>query len=323
MAGLPDQKHPDLLVGLSTSDDAGVFRLTPDIALVQTLDFFTPIVDSPYHFGQIAAANSLSDVYAMGGRPLTAMNIVCFPVCDLPNSVLTETLRGGLDKMQEADVALAGGHSVDDKEFKYGLSVTGVVHPSKILTNANAKPGDLLVLTKPLGTGVLATAVKGNVDLAEAEALLIRIAGTLNRRAGEIMTNFQPHACTDVTGFGLAGHALEMSRGAKLGITLFANKDLFIPKALELASIGLLPAGAYANRQFCQNSLTVNPLVEQVYADLIFDPQTSGGLLVALAPDMAKDFVATMNDQGLFAVIVGEFGSHCTDGRLEIVNNKV
>ena len=322
MAGLPDQKHPDLLVGTSTSDDAGVFRLTPDIALVQTLDFFTPIVDSPYHFGQIAAANSLSDVYAMGGRPLTAMNIVCFPVCDLPNSVLTETLRGGLDKMQEAGVALAGGHSVDDKEFKYGLSVTGVVHPSKILTNANAKSGDFLVLTKPIGTGVLATAVKGKVDLEEAESLLIQISATLNRRAGEILTNFTPHACTDVTGFGLAGHTLEMSKGANLAITLFANPDMFIPKSLELASIGLLPAGTYANRKFCEKHLRIHPHVDQVHADLIFDPQTSGGLLAALPPDMARDFVSTMNDQGLFAVIVGVVGEKCTAGRLEVVSNK-
>ncbi|ACL02175.1 Selenophosphate synthase (Selenide, water dikinase) [Desulfatibacillum aliphaticivorans] len=322
MAGLPDQKHPDLLVGTSTSDDAGVFRLTPDIALVQTLDFFTPIVDSPYHFGQIAAANSLSDVYAMGGRPLTAMNIVCFPVCDLPNSVLTETLRGGLDKMTEAGVALAGGHSVDDKEFKYGLSVTGVVHPSKILTNANVKKGDLLVLTKPIGTGVLATAVKGQVDFQESESLLIEISGTLNRRAGEIMHTFEPHACTDVTGFGLAGHALEMSKGSNLSVTLFAHEAMFIPKALELASMGLLPAGTYANRQFCENYTKVHPSVEQVQADLVFDPQTSGGLLVSMTPAMARDYVSAMNDQGLFAVIAGEVGGRCTAGSLEIVSNK-
>ncbi len=323
MRSLPDQNHPDLLVGTSTSDDAGVFRITSDIALVQTLDFFTPMVDSPYHFGQIAAANSLSDVYAMGGRPLTAMNIVCFPVCDLPNAVLSEALRGGLDKMQEADVALAGGHSVDDKEFKYGLSVTGVVHPLKILTNNGGKTGDLLVLTKPLGLGALATAVKGKVDTEETEPLLIDIASTLNRRPGEIMIGFQPNACTDVTGFGLAGHALEMAKGANLALTLFANPDMFIPKSLELASMGLLPAGTYANRKFCDPLLTVDSQVETAHVDLMFDPQTSGGLLVSLPPDRARDYVAALHDQGLFAIIAGEMGAPCPEGKLEIVSNKL
>lgn len=323
MRGLPVQKHPDLLVDTSTRDDAGVFRLTPEIALVQTLDFFTPIVDSPYDFGRIAAANALSDVYAMGGRPLTAMNIVCFPVGDLPNSVLTETLRGGFDKMAEADVALAGGHSVDDKEFKYGLSVTGVVHPKRILTNFAVKPGDLLVLTKPIGTGVLATAIKGGVDGDEATSLLIQVASALNRRAARIMIGFRPHACTDVTGFGLAGHALEIAKGANMGITLFANPDIFIPKAVEMAKMGLIPAGTYATKKFCRDNLSIAPEIDMAYTDLMFDPQTSGGLLVALEPEKARDYVSAMHDQGLFAAIAGEVTGPHPGAMLTIASNSI
>ena len=243
LQALPIQSHPDLLVGLETSDDAGVYRLTPEIALIQTVDFFTPVVNDPYTFGQIAAANALSDVYAMGGRPLTALNIVCYPSQTVPQEVLLAILTGGLDKIHEAGALLVGGHSVDDTELKYGLSVTGVVHPDKVLTNGGARVGDKLILTKPLGTGVIATAMKGRLASPEAEAAAIRVMTALNRLPEACLDNLAVHAITDVTGFGLLGHALEMAAASQVEITFSARLVPLLAAAREYAAMGLVPAG--------------------------------------------------------------------------------
>ncbi len=304
---------------METSDDAGVFRLDSETALVQTLDFFTPVVDSPYEFGRIAAANSLSDVYAMGGRPVTAMNIVCFPVGELSEDILKETLAGGLEKIYEAGAVLVGGHSVDDKEFKYGLSVTGIVHPDRILTNRNAREGDSLILTKPIGTGIIATAVKGKLADEEAIKILIDVTSALNRRAAEIMLRFQPNACTDVTGFGLAGHVLEMAKGSSKKIIIHMDMVPFIKKAREYALMGLIPAGSYNTKKYCSSSISIDSSVKQVDIDLLFDPQTSGGLVISLPEKKAKECLKAMQNEGVFASIIGEVSEESKDGYL-IVN---
>lgn len=293
--------------------------MTDDLALVQTLDFFTPIVDTPFDFGAIAAANALSDIYAMGGRPVTAMNIVCFPSDELPESVLGETLAGGLAKLHEAGVALAGGHSVDDREFKYGMSVTGLIHPAAVLTNRTAAVGDRLILTKPIGTGILATAVKGKLADSSMIQRLIETASALNRTAAEIMIRFKPSACTDITGFGLAGHALEMARGSKKTILLHAGDLPLIRGVYDLARMGLFPAGAYSNKSFCETTVSVAAGIDPILADLFFDPQTSGGLLISLASVAARDCLAALTDAGIDAYIIGEVAGPDTCGRVDIV----
>jgi len=301
---------------METSDDAGVFRLDSETALVQTLDFFTPIVDSPYEFGRIAAANSLSDVYAMGGRPITAMNIVCFPVGELSEDILKETLAGGLEKIYEAGAVLVGGHSVDDKEFKYGLSVTGIVHPDRILTNRNAKTGDSLILTKPIGTGIIATAIKGKLADEEAIKILIDVTSALNRNAAEIMLRFNPSACTDVTGFGLAGHVLEMAKGSRKKILIHTDMIPFIQKAKEYALMGLIPAGSYNTKKYCSKNIRIDSSVKQVYIDMLFDPQTSGGLAISLPEKNAKECLKAMQDEGIFSSIIGEVSEDSEEGHL-------
>lgn len=285
---------------------------------MQTLDFLTPVVDSPYEFGRIAAANSLSDVYAMGGRPVTAMNIVCFPVGELSEDILKETLAGGLEKIYEAGAVLVGGHSVDDKEFKYGLSVTGIIHPDRILTNRNAREGDSLILTKPIGTGIIATAVKGKIADEEAIKILIDVTSTLNRRAAEIMLRFQPNACTDVTGFGLAGHVLEMAKGSSKKIIIHMDMVPFIKKAREYALMGLIPAGSYNTKKYCSSSISIGSSVKQVDIDLLFDPQTSGGLVISLPEKKAKECLKAMQNEGVFASIIGEVSAESKDGYLMV-----
>jgi selenide,water dikinase len=294
LAGLPIGKHPDLLVGWGTGDDAGVIRVRDDLALIQTVDFFTPIVDDPRTFGRIAAANSLSDVYAMGGTPLTAMNIVCFPRRSLPLEVLRDVLLGGLDVIHLAGALLVGGHSVEDPELKYGLSVTGIVHPDRVITNAGARPGDRLILTKPLGTGVLATAIKGGMAAPEAVAEAVGWMTTLNRDAAEAMQEVGVHACTDITGFGLLGHALEMARASRVTIELRASLIPLIPGAWDLASMGMIPAGSFDNRKFCEQAVTVSNGVDPLLVDLLADAQTSGGLLIAVAGDCAEALHAAL-----------------------------
>jgi len=307
------------LVGLETSDDAGVYQLTPDLALVQTVDFFTPIVDDPFTFGQVAVANALSDVYAMGGRPLTAMNLVAFPVKTLASSVLKDILLGGLSKMEEAGVTLVGGHTVEDPEIKYGLSVTGLVHPKKILSNAKAIPGDLLVLTKPIGTGIIATALKGGMASEKAVRQMVESMTALNRKASEKMQALGAHACTDITGFGLIGHGLEMANASHVGLRIWASKVPSFPEAMEYARIGLIPAGAYSNRQFFSCRVDVRSSVSTVLGDLFYDPQTSGGLLISLPPREAEELVGALREGGDHgAAIVGEVVKE-PEGRMEIV----
>jgi len=292
---------------METSDDAGVYRLTEEIALIQTLDFFTPIVNDPYTFGQIAAANSLSDVYAMGGRPLTALNIVCYPTKTVPKEVLKAILAGGLDKIHEAGALLVGGHSVDDTELKYGLSVTGIVHPERVLSNSGAKMGDRLILTKPLGTGIIATAVKGRVASPEAEAQAVAVMTALNRLAAECLEGFAVHAVTDITGFGLLGHALEMATGSKVELTLYASRVPVLEAARDYASMGLVPAGTFANRNFCETRLQVAPGLDAVSLDLMADAQTNGGLLISVAGEQADSLLTCLHDRGITAAaLIGE-----------------
>jgi len=319
MKALPVNSHPNLLVGIETSDDAGVYKLSDDVALVQTLDFFTPIVNDPYHFGRIAAANALSDVYAMGGKPLTAMNIVCFPITDMPKEVLKEILRGGLEKIHEANAVLVGGHSVDDQELKYGLSVTGIVHPDKVLTNRAAKVGDKLILTKPLGTGIVATAIKGKLASQKALDTMIEVASTLNDKASQIMQKYETHACTDVTGFGLGGHLLEMARASRVEIAIHTERVPIMPEAKEYALMGLIPAGSYATKHFCEQSVEIKPEVETLFTDLIFDPQTSGGLVISIARDQADACVRELKDKGVkSAAIIAEVTGPHPKGKLLI-----
>lgn len=307
------------MVGLDSPDDAGVFRLTDQIALVQTLDFLTPITDDPYEFGQIAAANSLSDVYAMGGTPLTVMNIVCFPSCELDEEILAQTLKGGQDKINEAGAVLVGGHSVDDPQFKYGLSVTGIVHPDRVVTNSGARVGDAIILTKPIGTGIMSTAIKAKLaepsHIREAVALM----SMLNQGAAQVMADFDVHACTDVTGFGLAGHLLEMAKGSKTRITLYADRVPLLEQVMVFASMGLVPAGAHKNRAFFKGLTRLDPSVDRALADLMFDPQTSGGLMICLEKKIAPSCVAEMEKKGIKAWIIGEVSQVSTTGFLDII----
>ena len=294
-------------MGLDTSDDAGVYQLNDEVALVQTVDFFTPIVDDPFTFGQIAVVNALSDVYAMGGSPLTGMNLVAFPMKTLPPSILKDILLGGLSKMKEAGVALVGGHSIEDPEIKYGLAVTGVVHPSKILTNAKAKAGDKLVLTKPLGTGIISTALKARMASGEAIRKSVESMETLNRAASEWMKKFGAHACTDITGFGFIGHALEMAAASQVGMVVQSKAIPVFPEAMEYAKLGLIPGGASSNRDFFSCRVDVRSGVPALLLDLFYDPQTSGGLLISLPPGEAEALVATLKkEEEMNSSIVGE-----------------
>ncbi len=295
------------MVGIETSDDAGIYQLTDEIALVQTVDFFTPIVDDPFTFGQIAATNALSDVYAMGGTPLTAMNLVAFPIHTLPSTILKEILRGGLSKMQEAQVALVGGHSIEDKEIKYGLAVTGIVNPHRYLTNAKAKAGDQLVLTKPLGTGIIATALKAEMASEEAVHKMVESMITLNQKASELMKVYEAHACTDITGFGLIGHALEMAKASQIQLVIQSQNVPIFPEALEYAKNGLIPGGAHSNRKYFSCHVEVNSRVPEILVDLFYDPQTSGGLLISLPPEKAQRLVEALRKEGVLqSSIIGE-----------------
>ncbi len=294
-------------MGLDTSDDAGVYQLNDEIALVQTVDFFTPIVDDPFTFGQIAVANALSDVYAMGGTPLTGMNLVAFPIKTLSPSILKEILLGGLSKMEEAGVALVGGHSIDDPEIKYGLAVTGMVHPNKILTNAKAKAGDKLVLTKPLGTGIISTALKAGMASEEAIRKSVESMVVLNRTASEWMKKFGAHACTDITGFSFIGHALEMATASQVGMVIQSKAVPVLPEAMEYAKLGLIPGGAYSNRDFFSCRVEVHSSVLALLVDIFYDPQTSGGLLISLPSDEAEKLVEILKKEGhVHSCIVGQ-----------------
>jgi len=288
-------------------DDAGVYKLTDDLALIQSIDYFTPIVDEPYMFGQIAAANALSDVYAMGGKPLIAMNVVCFPSETMDISILREILKGGLDKMQEAGVILLGGHSVIDPELKYGLSVTGVVHPKKIITNSGAEVGDKLILTKPLGTGVINTAIKGGMASKEAIAKVTAYMACLNKKASELMQAAGAHACTDITGFGLLGHAGEMVQASEVGMEIYSAAVPVIPETAEFAQMGLVPAGTYRNKEFRSNMVEFAARIPDFMRDILFDAQTSGGLLISLSEQNSGILLQKLHEKGIEdAAIIGE-----------------
>ena len=297
----------NVLVGLDRADDAGVYKVSDELALIQTVDFFTPIVDDPYWFGQIAAANALSDVYAMGGIPKTAMNLVAFPVKDMDLSVLRAVIQGGIDKLAEAETVLIGGHSIEDKELKYGLSVTGFVHPARVLTKQNLQPGDGLVLTKPLGTGIVNTAIKAGMASADLTESVTRLMAALNRIAAETMARFDVHACTDVTGFGFLGHLAEMVSGSGRSVRVFAERIPVIEDALTFAAMGLIPAGAYKNREFRAGMIEAADGVARERQDILFDPQTSGGLLICLPEAQTENLVAALKDAGLSdAAKIGE-----------------
>jgi selenide,water dikinase len=271
------------------------------------VDFFTPIVDDPYWFGQIAAANALSDIYAMGGIPKTAMNLIAFPVKEMDMSILRQIIQGGLDKMNEADVVLVGGHSVEDSELKYGLSVTGFIHPDRVLTKKNFKVGDRLILTKPLGTGILNTAIKGGLASPKIIDTVTRVMATLNRDAAGIMAKFPVHACTDITGFGFLGHLAEMVEDSGLGFEIKVQGVPILSEVLDFARMGLLPAGAYKNREFRQSFMDFAPSIDPLLQDVLFDPQTSGGLLICVDRTSANDLLAALKAKGIEdASIVGE-----------------
>jgi selenide, water dikinase len=294
----------NVLVGIEGFEDAGVYKITDEIALVQTIDFFTPIVNDPYWFGQIAAANALSDIYAMGALPKTALNMVCFSPKRFDLRILKEILRGGIDKMREAGVSLLGGHSVDDEEIKYGLAVTGIVHPDRILKNEGAHPDDLLILTKPLGTGLLNTGIKGNMLSEESISNLVEVMARLNKEASEAMLSVRTHAATDVTGFGFAGHLKEMIKEL-LGVEVFLDRIPYFKEAEELAGSGFVPGGLYRNRDFYKEYV-VGPHQGFLY-DIIFDPQTSGGLLFALGPDDLPAFERAAQSRKVEFWVVGRF----------------
>ena len=292
--GIQVHHDPRLLVGFDKSDDASVYQISDELALVQTMDFFPPIDDDPYTFGQIAATNALSDVYAMGGEPKLALNIMAVPD-SLPKEAVHALLRGGYDKVYEAGAIITGGHSILDDVPKYGLAVTGFVHPKKLLTNSCAQVGDVLFLTKPLGIGILTTAAKADLLAPEDTARITKLMTTLNKGARDVMVRYRVHACTDVTGFGLLGHGLEMAQGSNVALELDTNAFDFLPRALDFAEMGILPAGMYRNRSFAEESVDTGdvPLAVQ---DMLFDPQTSGGLLIAVHPEDADAMQAELQN---------------------------
>lgn len=305
MCDIPKNYDPNLIVGYETSDDAAVYKVAEDTGLIQTLDFFTPIVDNPYDFGRIAAANALSDVYAMGGEPKIAMNIVCFPI-NLDLNILKEIMRGGAEVVKEAGAVLAGGHSIDDSEPKYGLSVTGFVDPKKIWKNVGAKPGDLIILTKPIGLGILTTALKEGMLSEEVEEKITQIMTTLNKYAADTFKKYPVHACTDITGFGLLGHMLEMAQGSEVTIRVRTKDIPYVTEALGLAEMGILPGGAYRNQGHVDKFMKIGEGISQAFLDMCYDPQTSGGLLVSVSEEDAYAILEELSlilDPEHFAII--------------------
>jgi selenide, water dikinase len=303
---LPEQENvPELLVGRETSDDAGVYQLTDSIALIQTIDYFTPIVDDPYMFGQIAAANALSDVYAMGGKPKTALNMVGFPVKKLGGEILAEILRGGSDKIKEAGAILIGGHSIDDQEPKYGLSVTGIVHPNKFWKNVGAKPGQVLVLTKPIGVGILTTGIKRGAVTPEQEKIVTETMAMLNKRAAEVLSDFSPSAVTDVTGFGLLGHGSEMASGSQVSLIIHLHKVPILDGTLQLAKNGVVPGGSKSNHTWLDKDVDYQDITSEEQI-ILCDAITSGGLLIALDPSEAERYVQELKIAGQDSWVIGE-----------------
>lgn len=309
--------HDDnLLVGFDKSDDASVYKISDDLAIVQTVDFFPPIADDPYLFGQIAATNALSDVYAMGGEPKLCLNIMAIPE-NMPMEAVHALLRGGYDKVYEAGALITGGHSIHDDEPKYGLAVTGFVHPDKMLTNSNARPGDVLLLTKPIGIGVLSTAAKADMLSKSGQELINRLMTTLNKAARDAMVKYNVHACTDVTGFGLIGHTYEMASGSDTEIIIDVDSIDLIPEALELARMGMLPAGMYRNRNFAQAHVDAGD-TELAKQDMLYDPQTAGGLLIAVAPEDADALFNELKNTVPSAQRIGTVSEYKGDKRIRL-----
>jgi selenide, water dikinase len=304
LCGIDIPTDENVIVGIEGFEDAGVYKITDEIALVQTVDFFTPVVNDPYWFGQIAAANALSDIYAMGAVPKTALNMVCFSPKQFGLQILKEILRGGADKLREAGVSLLGGHSVDDVETKYGLSVTGVVHPDRIMRNEGALPGDILILTKPLGIGMMNTAIKAKMLGDEATGNLMTVMARLNRAAAEVMLSVRTHAATDVTGFGFAGHLKEMIKET-LAVEIETKKLPYFPETVEFSASGIVPGGLHRNRDFYKEHVIASK--EDFFYDLVFDPQTSGGLLIAVDPKDETVFAEKATRAGVEYHIVGRF----------------
>ena len=283
MGKLPTFYDENLIVGIQTSDDAAVYKINDEVAMIQTVDFFTPVVDDPYLFGQIAAANSLSDVYAMGGEPKVALNIVGFPNC-LDPSILGDIMAGGADKVKEAGAVLVGGHSIQDDEPKYGLCVSGFVHPDKIQLNYGAKPGDVLILTKQIGSGIISTAIKADIASEQSIDEAVTVMKSLNKKGKEVMDDFEVHACTDITGFGLLGHCIEMAEASDISFSINYNDVAYITDSIEYASMGLIPAGAYNNKKYYKDKIDTGNAPEYI-VDLLYDPQTSGGLLYSVGKE--------------------------------------
>ena len=298
---LPKFDHADVIVGTETSDDAGVYRLRPDLAIVNTVDFFTPIVDDPYIFGQVAAANALSDIYAMGAEPKTALNIVAFPKGKMDIQILGEIMKGGAERIQEAGAVVIGGHSIIDEEIKYGMAITGVIHPDRVIRNVGVQEGDALVLTKPLGTGIIATALKKGKAPKESIQAAVSSMIALNDTASKIMRNYRVHACSDITGYGLLGHALEMASGSSVTLILESAKLPLLHRAPRLAEKGYLTGGCKRNREYLKDKISVDKSIREGLVEVAFDPQTSGGLLIALPQRYAGKLVEELQASGVKA----------------------
>ncbi|MDA3812050.1 MAG: selenide, water dikinase SelD [Spirochaetaceae bacterium] len=306
LCGLKQPHYKNLISDFSTSDDGAIYKISDEIALVQTIDFFPPIVDDPYIFGQITAANALSDVYAMGGTPITALSMVCFPKDKADIETLRLMMDGGLNKLIEAETALVGGHSIEDDELKFGFSITGTVHPDKVLYNNRPKLNEKLILTKPLGTGIINTALRGGIASEKSIEAFINTMRTLNKKAAGIIKKYDVSSCTDVTGFGLVGHACEMTTGDSIGLKIYVKNIQLLPEVLEYARMGLIPAGTYRNRDYRIGFINNSQSLKRETIDLIFDPQTSGGLLFTINEADADSIKSEMIKAGIPAQIIGE-----------------
>lgn len=321
LTNLPLTTSPHLLTGMEHFEDAAVYKLSDELAIIQTIDFFPPVVDDPFLYGMIAAANALSDVYAMGGTPLLALNVLCFPTCDFPIEVVRDIVRGGATQVQAAGAILAGGHSIQSHEPIYGLSVTGVVRPSEVLTNGGAKDGDAIILCKPIGTGVALLGMKANIMSKQSDQALLKSLTTLNNKTLDIALKYGPHAATDVTGFGLIGHVHEMAKASGLAARITTNKIPFLPEVVELAEQGFVPAGAYGNRKSYEQFTTYINDVELPVTDLLFDPQTSGGLLLAVPLEKSEQLVKELIASDIQASSIGIFKTG-KSGFVEVGNNE-
>lgn len=305
---LPPVTDPDLLVNVDMADDAGVYRIAADMALVQTVDVITPMVDDPFAFGQIAAANSLSDVYAMGGKPVTALNITGFPQKAVELEIVSDILKGAIDKTREAECLIVGGHTINDDELKFGLSVTGIIHPDRIMKNSGAQPGDKLVVTKPLGMGILSTALKAGKLESDTIEKITRIMSRLNKIPSELMYIFKANAATDISGFGLLGHAFEIARAGNVSIKLYADKIPYLPETMvKIKEAGYIPGGSVNNKNFLQDYVTFDENIDEQLQMIFFDAQTSGGLLISVPAETAEDFLLSLQENGVSdTAIIGE-----------------